>query len=83
MHAQMLSCSVVSDSLRPHGLLPTRLLCPWISPGRNTGVNCHSLLQRIFLMEGIKPASPALQAVSLQSKLQGSYKGKCLYYCPA
>ena len=39
--------SVVSDSMRPHGLQPTRLLCPWDSPGKNTGVSCHSLLQRM------------------------------------
>ena len=39
------SRSVVSDSLRPHGLWPTRLLCPWDSPGKNTGVGCHFLLQ--------------------------------------
>ena len=37
--------SVVSDSLRPHGLQPTRLLRPWNSPGKNTGVGCHFLLQ--------------------------------------
>ena len=41
-------CSVVSDSLRPHGLGPTRLFCPWDSPGKNTGVGCHALLQGIF-----------------------------------
>ena len=39
------SHSVVSDSLRPHGLQPTRLFCPWTSSGKNTGVACHSLLQ--------------------------------------
>ena len=38
----------VSDSLRSHGLQPTRLLCPWDSPGKNTGVSCHSLQQGIF-----------------------------------
>ena len=32
---------VVSDSLPPHGLQPTRLLCPWNSLGKNTGVGCH------------------------------------------
>ena len=37
--------SVVSDSLRPHGWQPTRLLCPWDSPGKNAGVGCHFLLQ--------------------------------------
>ena len=40
--------SDVSDSLRPHGLQLTRLLCPWNSPGKNTGVDSHSLLQGNF-----------------------------------
>ena len=35
----------MSDSVRPHGLQPTRLLLPWDSPGKNTGVGCHFLLQ--------------------------------------
>ena len=39
------SHSVVSDCLRFHGLSPTRLLCPWDFPGKNTGVGCHFLLQ--------------------------------------
>ena len=38
------SHSVVSDSLRPHGLQPTRLLHPWDFPGKSTGVGCHRLL---------------------------------------
>ena len=38
------SCSVVSDSSRPHGLQPTRFLCPWGFPGKSTGVGCHCLL---------------------------------------
>ena len=37
------SCSVVSDSLRSHGLQPTRLLCPWDFPGKSTGVGYHCL----------------------------------------
>ena len=37
--------SVVSDSVRPHRRQPIRLLCPWDSPGKNTGVGCHFLLQ--------------------------------------
>ena len=37
--------SVVSDSLWAHGLQPARHLCPWDSPGKNTGVGCHPLLQ--------------------------------------
>ena len=37
--------SVVSDSVRPHRRQPTRLRLPWDSPGKNTGVGCHCLLQ--------------------------------------
>ena len=33
------------DSVRPHKWQPTRLPCPWDSPGKNTGVDCHFLLQ--------------------------------------
>ena len=39
------SCSVTSDSLWPHGPYPTRLLRPWDSPDKNTGVGCHFLFQ--------------------------------------
>ena len=54
--------STVSDSLWPYGLEPTRLLCPWYSPGRNTGVGCHDLLQGIIPAQGSNPrlTSPAL-----------------------
>ena len=38
-----LSWSVVSNSLWPHGLQPARLLCPWDSLAKNTGVGCHAL----------------------------------------
>ena len=41
----LLSRSVVSDSVRPHRQQPTRLLSPWDSPGKYTGVGCHFLLQ--------------------------------------
>ena len=37
--------SVMSDSLQPHGLQPTWLLCSWNFPGKNVGVGCHFLLQ--------------------------------------
>ena len=50
----------MSDSLRPHGLQPARLLCSWNCPGKNTGLGCHSLLHGIFPDPGIEPASPAL-----------------------
>ena len=38
------AASVVSDSVQPHRWKPTRLCCPWDSPGKNTGVGCHFLL---------------------------------------
>ena len=50
--------------LRPHGLQPTMLLCPWDFPGKNTGVGCHSLLQGIFPTQGSKPKSVALTAAA-------------------
>ena len=39
----MCMSSFVSDSLQPRGLQLTRLLCPWDSPGKNTGVGCRVL----------------------------------------
>ena len=43
------SRSVVSDSSRPHGLQPTRLLHLWDSPSKSTGVGCHLLLYILVL----------------------------------
>ena len=51
--------SVVSNSLHPHGLQPTRFLCSWDSPGKNTRVGSHSLLESKF---------PALRVYCLQLK---------------
>ena len=55
----------MSNFLQPYGLLPTRLLCPWDSVGKNTG-----LLQGMFLTQGSNPTlpAPALQADSLPPK---------------
>ena len=70
------SCSVVSDSLRPHGLQPTRLLCSWDFPGKSTGVGCHCLSLYLFIwphcvackilvsQPGIQPSPPAVEAQS-------------------
>ena len=41
----------MSTSLRPWGLQPASLLCPWGSAGKNTGVGCHALLQQVFLTQ--------------------------------
>ena len=49
----VLSHPVMYDSLQPHGLQPARLLCPWDSPGKNTGVGIHSFLLEIFPTQGL------------------------------
>ena len=68
----LLTCvsrSAVSGSLPRHGLWfpmqATRLLCPWESPGKDTGVGCHFLLQGIFPGPGVEPRPLTLQADSL------------------
>ena len=59
--------------LATQGLQPTRLLCPWDSPGKNTGVCCHFLLQGIFLNQGSNPGLPhcrqTLYGLSHQGRL--------------
>ena len=50
LSARMLSCFSHVQLF-----VPTRLLSPWDSPGRNTGLGCHALLQGIFLTLGLNP----------------------------
>ena len=70
------SHSVVSDSLRPHGLQPARLLCPWNSPGKNTGLGSHSLLHGLFPTQGsnlgLLHCRRTLYHLSHQGSLAGS-----------
>ena len=63
----------MSDSLRPHGLQPTRLLCPWDFPGSSTGVDCHFLLQGIFLTQGLNPGLPYCRHTLYRLSHQGSH----------
>ena len=56
----------MSQSFKPYGLWPARLLCPWDFPGKNTGVGCHALLQGIFLTQGSNPSLLHWQVNSLQ-----------------
>ena len=58
----VLSCSVVSDSLGPHGLYCS----PWNSPGQNTGVGSLSLLQGIFPTQGSNPGVPHCRHILYQ-----------------
>ena len=60
------SHSVVSDSLRPHGLYS-----PWNSPGQNTGVGTLSLLQGIFPIQGLNPGLPHCGQILYQLRHQG------------
>ena len=64
--------SVMSDSLWPHGLQLTRLLCPWNSPVKNTGVGSHSLLQRLFLTQGSNPVLLHCRQILYHLSHQGS-----------
>ena len=48
-------------TLRPHGWGPARLLHPWDFPGKNSGVDCYSLLQGIFLTQGSNLGLPHCQ----------------------
>ena len=66
------SCSVMSDSLQPRGLYPTRLLHPWDSPGKNTGVGYHFLLQGTFPTQGSNPGLPHWRQTLYPLSHQGS-----------
>ena len=59
--------SVVSDSVRPHRWQPTRFPRPWDSPGKNTGVGCH------FLLQCMKVKSESHSVVSNSLQLHGLY----------
>ena len=61
------SCSILSDSLRPHGLYS-----PWNSPGPNTEVGSLSLLQGIFPTQGSNPGLLHCQRIHYQLSYQGS-----------
>ena len=50
------ACLIMSDTLKPHRLLPTRLLCPGNFPSKNTGSGFHFLLQGIFWIQGLNPS---------------------------
>ena len=61
------SCSVMSDSLQPHGLYS-----PWNSPGQNTGVVSLSLLQGIFPTQGSNPGLLHFKWILYQLSHKGS-----------
>ena len=63
--------SVVSGSLWPHELWPARFLCPWDSPSKNTGVDFHPLLRRIFPTQGWNPGLLHCRKILYGLSLQG------------
>ena len=71
-------CCLVTMScltlLWPHGLKPSRLLCPWNFLGKNTKMGCHFLLQGFFLTQELNLCLPHWQADSLPLSYQRSPK---------
>ena len=68
----MLSHAVMSDSLWPYGLRPARLLCPWDSPSKNTGVGCHAL----------PPGDLSTQGLNLRLLADGSFTTSTTWEAP-
>ena len=67
----VLSHPVIPDFLQPHGLQPTRFLCPWDFPGKNTGVGClHFFRGSSHLV--IEPKSPSLAGVFFTTEQTGN-----------
>ena len=78
----VVSRQVVSDSATPwnagssvHGIFH-----PWDSPGKNTRVGCHFLLQGIFLTQGSNPGLPHRRQMLYHPSYQGSKKGTFILY---
>ena len=66
----------MADSVRPHRWPPTRLPRPWDSPGKNTGVGCHFLLQCMK----VKSESEATQScTTLRDPMDCSLPGSSVY----
>ena len=68
----MLSCSVVSDSFQHHELYLQGSSCSGDSPGKNTGVGCHTLLQGICPSQGSNPGIPHCRQILYHLSHQGS-----------
>ena len=66
----------MSDSVRPHRQQPTRLPCPWDSPGKNTGVGCHFRLQ---CMKGKSESEVAQSCLTLHDPMDCSLPGSSIH----
>ena len=67
------SLSFMSDSATSWIITPARLLCPWDSPGKNTGVGCHALLQGILLTQGSNPGVLHCRQILYHLSHQGTH----------
>ena len=66
----------MSNSVRPHRQQPTRLLRPWESPGKNTGVGCHFLLQ---CMKGKSESEVTQSCPTLSNPMDCSLPGSSIH----
>ena len=84
VYVQRVSPSVVSDSLQRHGLWPAKLLCPWDSPGKNAGVDCHAFLQGIFPTQESNPGLSYCRQILYSLSHQGSPAASkiTITFCP-
>jgi len=79
--------SVVSDSLWPQRRQPTRLPCLWDSPGKNTGVGCHFLLQcmKVKSQSEVAQSCPTLSdpmdCSPPGSSVHGIFQARVLEWC--
>ena len=78
----LLVTSVVSDSLPPHRQQPTRLPCPWDSPGRSTGVGCHFLLEcmkvKVKSLSCVQPLATPMDCSLPGSSIHGIFQARVL-----
>ena len=78
----------MSDSVRPHRQQPTRLPCPWDSPGKNTGVGCPFLLQcmKVKSESEVAQSCPTLRdpmdCSLLGSSIHGIFQARVLEWVP-
>ena len=66
--------------LRPYGLQPASLPCPWDFPGKNTGVGCQALLHRIFLTQRSNPGFLHYRKL-FTTELSRKPRKECLWTC--
>ena len=77
----------MSDSVQPHRRQPTRLPRPWDSPGKNTGVGCHFLLQcmKVKSESEVAQSCPTLSnpmdCSPPGSSIHGIFQARRLHYC--